>query len=931
MTVAATVNDTTGTVAWNPPGLSAISYRAGTYASFRHDLLRPRPGEVALASWHASARGDLAVQLLEWWAYLADILTFYNERALTEALLRTAVYAEDLRHIVRLLGYRPRPGIGATGVVAALSDSPRPFVLRRGFPIQGPAPGGAPPQVFELDEDVEIGLVGLPLPTSARFPTVPGQAPTPPAYAARTPEGRLTDWVPARDARIAKLSMGVGTAITVTVDGSVTNVAERDVVMVMPRDWDGAATTAVALVQSLEPAVDRLGRAITKVTLRPGQDFPGQDVPGGLAPQDCKIMKPTKSAHLWLYHERYPGPKLPSIGGQVVQGIESIFDPGGLFTGGVSRVPPEDAHVLTSRVELPPSPEGAAHLEGITRGINPGDPVLFEQTIGGAIGSLISQLFNALGLGGVGAMSATAAFKASTFFTKVTGYTELIWYANPPEGDRIGQGPPIGPPSHGLLSGGAAPIPIPHSKLSFLDPLGMASLMSLEDTLIKTVIVHYAWEEIGDLLEHLGDDPTTTPEIPAAAEVPPGTPAVIEDATGAGLPGWVGRTSTETFPLVAPLRALLNLLPVSRGQTVAGEKIGSGDPTVPRQEFTLARKPLTYLANTGPASTGGYRSTLRVHVDGIEWHEVPSFYRQPGDARVFVTFEDDEQRTHVRFGDGKNGTRLPAGVDNVVADYRVGSGAAVPPIGGLTTILRPQPGLTSIRNPIAPGGGADPDPPDQLRRYAPRSVLTFGRAVSGDDYEVLAAQTPGVQRARAVWAWDADAQRTLVKVLVGDDEVAVTAARTALRAFADPNRPVVVALAAPVYADLSLTVEVDPDHEAVAVQAAVAAALLDPDAPPFGTNVVRIGDVVSDSEIYDACLRVPGVVAVHGLTFRRTASARTGPRRTAPGFSWTFQPGGLLFQRRLLDPGERHAPGDEHYFLLRAEQLHISTVVVSRG
>jgi hypothetical protein len=929
VTVAVTIDDTAAAAAWNPPGLSAIGYRVGTYATFRHALLRPRPGELALAGWHGTARDDLAVQLLEWWAYLADIVSFYNERALTEALLRTAEYPEDLRHIVRLLGYRPRPGIGATGVVAALSDSSRPVVLPRGFPIQGPDPGGAPPQVFELDEDVEIGLVGRPLPASARFPSLPGKAPTAPTYAGRTPEGRLTDWLPARDGRAVTLKIRAGAEVTVPVDGSITNVGEGDVVVVIPRDWDGTTSTAAALVHSLEAAVDQLGRPITNVTLRPGQDFPS-----GLAPQDCKILKPTKSAHLWLYHERYPGPKLPSFGGQLAQGIESVFDPGGLFTGGVSHVPAEDAHVLTSRAELPPSPEGAAHLEGITRGINPGDPVLFEQTAGGAIPSLISKLFDALGVGGAGAASAKAALDASTLFTKVTGYTELIWYANPPEGDRIGQGPPIGPPSHGLISGGESPIPIPHSKLSFVDDPGVASAMSLDDTQIRTVIVHYAWEEIGDLLEHSGADPTTTPEIPADAEVPPGTPAIIEDATGAGSPGSVGQLGTqspETFPLVGPLRALLNLLPVSRGETVVGEKIGSGDPAVARQEFTLARTPLTYLADSSPTSTDGYRSTLRIHVDGIEWHEVPSFYGQPHDARVFVTFEDDDQRTHVRFGDGESGARLPAGVANVVADYRVGSGAAVPPIGGLTTILRPQPGLASIRNPIAPGGGADPDPPEQLRRYAPRSVLTFGRAVSGDDYEVLAAQTPGVQRARAIWAWDADAQRTLVKVLVGDDDAAVTAARAALRAFADPNRPVVVALAAPVYPDLSLTLEVDPDHEADAVRAAVAAALLDPDTPPFGTNVVRIGAGVYDSEIYDACLRVPGVVAVHGLAFRRTVPALIGPRRRPPGFSGIFQPGGLSSQRLLPGAGERHAPGDEHYFLLRAEQLHISTAMVNRG
>jgi hypothetical protein len=181
--------------------------------------------------------------------------------------------------------------------------------------------------------------------------------------------------------------------------------------------------------------------------------------------------------------------------------------------------------------------------------------------------------------------------------------------------------------------------------------------------------------------------------------------------------------------------------------------------------------------------------------------------------------------------------------------------------------LTPQPGLQSIVNPVPVGGGADPDPPDQIRRYAPRSVLTFGRAISGDDYEVVAAQTPGVLRARAYWGWDAPSQRSVVKVFVGDDDAAVAAARAALLAFGDPNRPVVVAPATPLYPDLSLTLEVDPARDPDAVMAAVRAMLLAPGAQPFGTDVVRIGQIVYDSQIYDACLQVPGVVAVHGLQF----------------------------------------------------------------
>jgi Baseplate J-like protein len=150
--------------------------------------------------------------------------------------------------------------------------------------------------------------------------------------------------------------------------------------------------------------------------------------------------------------------------------------------------------------------------------------------------------------------------------------------------------------------------------------------------------------------------------------------------------------------------------------------------------------------------------------------------------------------------------RLPSGIDNIVASYRFGSGKEVPDTGTLNVIVKPYPNLKSIRNPVAVGGGADPDPPEQIRRYAPRSILTFGRAVSGDDYETIAAQTPGVARAKAYWNWDVEEQRTLVLVYVGDDLSAVENTIIALKNSADPNRPILVkpATKIPIQIDLSV-------------------------------------------------------------------------------------------------------------------------------
>src|SRR5437764_920802 len=113
----------------NPPGQSSIAYRIGDYASFRRALLQARRGETELTQWVPGASGDLAAQMIEWWAYLADILTFYNERAANESYLQTASFPETVNRIIRAIGYRPRPGIAASGTLAVLTDAGDPVKI----------------------------------------------------------------------------------------------------------------------------------------------------------------------------------------------------------------------------------------------------------------------------------------------------------------------------------------------------------------------------------------------------------------------------------------------------------------------------------------------------------------------------------------------------------------------------------------------------------------------------------------------------------------------------------------------------------------------------------------------------------------------------------------------------------------------------------
>jgi len=783
-------------VLFNPPGRDAIAYRGGDYITFRRALLQSLDNETELTQWRPGAKRDLALQMVEWWAYIADILTFYNERIANETYLRTADLPESVHGLIQILGYRPRPGIGARGVVAALINSSKSFTLPQGFQIQSKPEPGKQPQIFELDADTPI---------------------------------KSLDAVEAAPLNNPQLLRGA----SVLLKGNVTTVKVGDLLLLLEKGWNGANKQyALVTVQQVQPKPDPTGKPNTRVT------FTSTPVLGNVAARQFRLLKSNQSAHVWQY--------------------------------------PTNANVVIG--------SSSVHLEAIARQIKVGDPVLFDPQQ--------SALTPQLG--------------------SVTAYAEVIWYANGDLANPAKSPQPPAPP----LSVNVPLIPIPHTQLTVTETLG-----SSWDTQKPNVSVYYDWQEVGQLIE----TPTSTfhstdPKIVPASAIafPPSSnqlPILLEDANNQGLAAKVTAGSpppvlqltnlTEAhLDLKAPLRVLLNLLPVSRGQTVTNEVFGSGDASFAGQEFTLSKSPLTYLLDPESSSGKDYKSTLRIWVNDIEWREVPSFYGQRADARIFVTREDVEQKTHVLFGDWVNGAGLPTGNNNIVATYRYGSGQEAPATGSLNVIVKPYPNLKAIRNPVAVGGGAEPDPPEQIRRYAPRSVLTFDRAVSGDDYETIAAQAPGVARARAYWTWDADEQRSLVVIYVGDDASAVTAANTALRNAADPNRPVLIKQAIAIPIRLNLSVQIDPTYSHPPVLLGVQNALLDADRGLFGANNVRIGQSVYQSQIYAACLQIQGVVAVHGLMFLKASNSGFG-----------------------LDPPYRHDSGEGKFYQLATENLILTAEV----
>ena len=142
-----------------PAGLTRIPRQIAGFPQFRHAMLHAIgvvEHSAALGAWRASGSNDLGLMLLEAWAYLADILAFYDEVHAHECYLRTARLETSVRDLVARLGYRPAPAVVATVELALLADGRRPLVVPAGTAFRSSGFGDEPPQVFELDTDWSI-------------------------------------------------------------------------------------------------------------------------------------------------------------------------------------------------------------------------------------------------------------------------------------------------------------------------------------------------------------------------------------------------------------------------------------------------------------------------------------------------------------------------------------------------------------------------------------------------------------------------------------------------------------------------------------------------------------------------------------------------------------------------------------------------------
>ena len=879
----------------NAPGLSVIRYRAGDHAAFKASMLtRLSTARLpALRGLNTREDDDFTIALLDAWACVADVLTFYNERIAAEAYLRTATERRSVLELARLVGYELAPGVAAAVDLAFTVESapgaPGYVTVAAGTRVQSvPAPGEKP-QLFETTVPVEARAV----------------------WNAMRP--RLTRRHPLTDASGTCRS-------SFYLQGIATGLRVGDGLLVAPEPEDtGADGPCFALVSTVAP--DPL-RDRTEVRLRVFAPAAGAATAGAVA------TSPT------------PGPTASRYLGRTIAAADLRADAlvGGFTVASVfqnlTATAPPPPGVTTFRVRASLFGHNAPHLATLPYAMRE-DETVFEPGTGT---TLVPKLK-------AGPFKGRTDTWADAAISTYLGY--LATRTPPPETatssnvyldavypDAVASTPER--PSVAVLRSGASwrayavEAAAERSLADFtltgkLTRLTLGERTGLDTFTLRGTSVYAASEllalaplpidepvagrevELGGLIEGLypGQALLFCGESAAEAGVRRCERAVIEavayrmerePSTVVTLVGELAHAYVRTALTVSG-----NVAPATHGETTR-EVMGSGDGARRFPAFTLRQPPLTHVP--APAGTA---STLEVYVGDVRWSEVPFFYERGPSERVFTARQDDDGRTTVRFGDGRTGARLPTGQENVRARYRKGTGRAGSVGADALTLLMTMPaGLKNVTNPLPAAGGDDAERLEDARANAPLTVLTLGRVVSLRDYESFARALAGIGKALATWTWTGERRGVFLTVAgpggatLAADSPTLASLRGALLAAGDPFVAVEVRPHAPRLFRLDATLIRDPAYSAAAVLAGAEAALR----AAFAFEPRAFGQAVTVSEVAAVLHGVAGLVAADiDALYRADEPAALHPALVAAapraGTTGAAAPAELL----TLDPG----------------------------
>ena len=134
-------------------GLSRLPRQVIGFPEYRRALLSGVRAHAPLSDWRAREGDDLGLMMLEWWAYVFDVVTFYDGEIAQNIYLRTARDLGAVRRLTGLIGYTPRPGVAAEALIAAIAAAGPDTLVPLLTAFRSEAFASEPPQVFESDAE----------------------------------------------------------------------------------------------------------------------------------------------------------------------------------------------------------------------------------------------------------------------------------------------------------------------------------------------------------------------------------------------------------------------------------------------------------------------------------------------------------------------------------------------------------------------------------------------------------------------------------------------------------------------------------------------------------------------------------------------------------------------------------------------------------
>lgn len=209
-----------------------------------------------------------------------------------------------------------------------------------------------------------------------------------------------------------------------------------------------------------------------------------------------------------------------------------------------------------------------------------------------------------------------------------------------------------------------------------------------------------------------------------------------------------------------------NAIDAFNHETVREETLGSSDGT-PLQSFRFLRQPMLddehveVREKQAPAPEDlldlGPNPVRLVDPENpqnnerwVRYKRVDSFFASTPKSRHYTL---DYVTGVISFGDSRRGMVPPEGKNNVVAQqYRVGGGAVGNVnTGTLTSLGRALAYIEGVTNPLPAQGGANRETIDEAKSRAPYTIKSRDRAVTAEDYEMLALRaSTTLARARCV-------------------------------------------------------------------------------------------------------------------------------------------------------------------------------------